>query len=111
MEIFDFHIILSSHLAMHKRLLPFGFFFFGFSLAVRSHRKHAKSSSSSYRLMHEALAVGLNFMNTTVFICSFVCSCVLCVYFKSPKLHLETLNVSLTNSEKFDIHQEAQIQI
>lgn len=39
------------------------------------------------------------------------CSCVSWVYFKSPKLRLETLNVSLTNSEKFDIHQETQIHI
>lgn len=57
--------------------------------------------------MHEALAVGPNYMNS----CLFVCLYVLCVYFKSPKLHAETLGVFLSNSEKFDTHQEAQIQI
>lgn len=75
-------------------------------------REHARqSSASSHRLMHEALAFQSNFMSTEVFICCFVCSCVSWVYFKSPKLRLETLRVSVTHSEKFDIHQETQKHI
>lgn len=42
---------------------------------------------------------------------SFVCPPVSWVQFKSPKLHREVLNLPLSHSEKFDIHQETQTAV
>lgn len=47
-----------------------------------------------------------DFVNTSGFICSFVSSCVSCVYSKSPKLCLEALNFSLLQTVKSLISDE-----